>query len=405
MTDRIYLDYAAATPRWSAVTRLLGADLTFGNPDSLHETGRQARRALDAAKSQLAGYLQCHPDELVLTSGATEANNLAIFGIAQTLHERDGQPPHIVTSMIEHPSVLAPIQALEELGVPVTFVPVTPTGVIDLIALEASILPTTRLVSIMAANNEIGTIQPLRAIRKLLDSVNPKIILHTDAAQLAAWQPITVDHLRTDAITISGAKLGGLTGTGLLYLKRGTPLVGQVRGGGQQSDRRSGTEDPLLTQSLATALGEVRQALTRDPERVATLRIRLGQAISQAVPTTIRNDHVDGLPSLVSLTIPGLDAEAAVYALSAAGLDASTGSACQSTDERHRGHVLAALGRAEDVKSTLRFSLGWQTSESEIERAIPIICDVLKSSLAQSHQTRSVQRIGQKIATRYANAG
>ncbi len=401
MTDRIYLDYAAAAPRWTVVTKGL-ARSSFANPDSPHESGRAARAELEMAQRTLARHLACGSDELILTSGATEANNLAIFGIVHALHETTGDVPHIITSTIEHPSVLAPIEALEEVGVPVTFVPVTKTGQIDLVALEASILPETGLVSIMAANNEIGTIQPLREIRSLLNAVNPKIILHTDAAQLAAWQTFTVDDLRADAITISGAKLGGLIGTGLLYLKRGTPLMGQLRGGGQQQGRRAGTPDPTLAMSLATALGEVRAQLPGAHERVTKLRVKIWQALAAELPTLIRNDQMDGLPNILSVTLPGLDAEAAVYALSAAGVDISTGSACSVTDDQHRGHVLAALGRPADLISTLRFSLGWQTTAEEIAHAIPVITDVIRSVHTQTAQTSQIQQVGQKIATRYA---
>lgn len=401
----IYLDYAAATPLWPKVRRTLNAALkTYGNPGSLHSLGQTAKADLALAKQTLARLLSAHSHELVLTASATESANMAVFGVVE--HFRTQGPIHIITSTIEHPAVYEPIRRYEHEGVEVTYLPVDSTGRIRPEVLKAAIRPNTRFISIMAANNEIGAIQPIRALVRVTHAAAKElghhIVFHSDASQYAAWNRVNVEQLGIDLLTLSGPKLGG-PASGLLYIRTGTVLEPLLLGGGQQQHRRSGTEDPVSAAGFACAAQETQAAHTRRGDAVRALRDELSAKLHAAFPEGICNHLSDrnGLPNIVSFTLEGIDAEATVYALDAVGIAISAGSACSSAHPDYR--VLQALGRTVDqAKATLRMSLGWTSSQTEVRRAGIQLIRVLKQQREERAQLRTLETRGAQLATDYA---
>ncbi|MBI4032537.1 aminotransferase class V-fold PLP-dependent enzyme [Candidatus Berkelbacteria bacterium] len=400
----IYLDNAAATPLWPATRRALAHVATqWGNPGSPHRFGRQMRSAFDESLDAMARLLEVRRDELVLTAGATESTNLAILGAAEAYRADVGEWPHIITTEIDHPAV---VEAVAAAGAPVTYLPVDGRGRVHLATLQAALTPETGLVSVIAASNELGTVQPLHAIAKLLASHRTvsgrRPLLHTDAAQLAAWQPFTAAQLGADLITLSGAKLGAPVSGGLLYVRRGTPLAPLLHGGGQQAGRRPGTEDVAAAVGLATALATTWVRLPTIAPRVRRLRDRLATALTEAFPSATMLSDPDGLPSFVTLAIPELDAEAAVAALDAAGVAVSTGAACSSSADLFAGRALRAIGHEDAVGHTLRITLGHTTTRGETDRAIPILTTVLRRTLDHGKTATTIAAAGQRLAKRYA---
>jgi cysteine desulfurase len=347
----IYLDNAATTRVKPEVRAAMEPflDLYYGNPSSLHAAGRRARRALEDARETVAACLGGDPKEIVFTSGATESNALAIAGAAEALR---GRGDHLVTSAIEHPSVLETFARLEKQGWRATRVGVDDAGLVDPARVAAAVTPKTVLVSIMTVNNEVGSVQPIAEIRKAV----PGVVLHTDAAQAFGKVPVSVQDV--DLLTISAHKMHGPKGVGGLWIRKGTPFAAQMMGGGQEFDRRAGTENVAGAIGLAIVM-----SAATDPAPMAVLRDRLQRGLQM----------LGG----VKVSFHGVDGEAAILAMDAAGLCVSSGSACASGSTKP-SHVLQAMGLPSDVsKSSVRFSLSSLTTAEEIDVALDTAARVI----------------------------
>ncbi len=389
---RIYLDFATTTPLDPAVARAMKPywSRKFGNPSSLHAEGVEAGRALARARTTVARVLQAHPDEIVFTGSGTEANNLAISGLIAGM--KGDKKPHIVTSVIEHSSVLKPIQALEAAGVAeVTYVPVTEKGLVDLRAFMKSLRSTTVFVSIMLANNEIGTIQPVRKIANLIRDFartanlqtpipsrkKGELFFHVDACQAPNFLDVDQDRLRADLITLDGHKLYGPKGVGALYVRRGTPLSSVLLGGPQERGLRAGTENVALVVGFAEALRLASARRGAESKRLRVLRDRFFDRIRERIPSAVVNgDRRERLPNNVNISIPGLNAEFAVLQLDAAGVACSSKSACLQ-DER-ASYVIKALGRNDGLEANaIRFTLGRSTTAKDVDDALQALAAIV----------------------------
>lgn len=359
----IYLDSNATTPMLPAVWEAMRpfVEENPGNPASAHSFGRRARQALEDARERIAAVLDAHPDEVIFTSGGTEANNLALFGLA-------GDPPgHILVSPIEHPSVAEPIRQLEQWGFAVAYLPIDWTGVVVSDALAQLIRPETRLVSVMLANNETGAVQP---IEELAAQAAGKALFHCDAVQAVGRRPVRFHQLGVTALTLSAHKFHGPRGIGALLLQRGARLQPMFWGGHQQQGRRPGTEPVALAVGLARALelwqreSEVRWAL------VTRLRdLFLARLQASAAPVVLNGPAAGGMPHTLNLSFPGCRAEALLVNLDLAGVACSTGSAC-SSGSLLPSPVLQAMGVPPEVlHSALRFSFSALLTEAQVEEA------------------------------------
>jgi cysteine desulfurase len=361
--DSIYLDNNATTPVLPAVWEALRPFQTevYGNPASAHRAGRRARQALEDAREQVAALLGAHPDEVVFTSGATEANNLALTGLA-------GDPPgHVVTSPIEHPSVSEPVQRLAERGFAIDDLPVNRTGVVCAEGLPERLRPDTRLVTVMLANNETGAVQPVRLLVARLESA---CAFHCDAVQAVGKLPVHFHDLGVTTLSFSAHKFHGPRGIGALLVRRGTRLRPLLLGGHQQRGRRPGTEPVALVVGLATALDLAEREREARLARVRALRHRLlDQLRATAAPVVLNGPEEGGVPHTINLSFPGCRADALLMCLDLAGVACSTGSAC-SSGSLLPSPVLRAMGVPEEVlHSAMRFSLSALLTEEEIDEA------------------------------------
>jgi cysteine desulfurase len=361
--DPIYLDNNATTPLLPAVWEAMRPYLTdaYGNPASAHRVGRRARQGLEDARERTAALLGADPDEVVFTSGATEANNLALFGLA-------GEPPgHLIASPIEHPCVIEPVRRLAQLGFAVDWLPVDPAGVVRAEALSDVLRPDTRLVSVMLANNETGAVQPVPA---LVATLAGRAAFHCDAAQAVGKRPVHFHDLGVTALTLSAHKFHGPKGVGALLLRRGARLRPLLWGGHQQQGRRPGTEPVALAVGLAAALEEWRRDAQARQDHVVRLRHRfLDRLRSTAGPVVLNGPAEGGLPHTLNLSFPGCRADALLMNLDLAGVACATGSAC-SSGSLLPSPVLQAMGVPEEVlHSAMRFSLSPLLSEAEVDEA------------------------------------
>lgn len=362
----IYLDHNATTPVAPAVWDAMQAVLRegFGNPASAHGTGRRARRYLDEARERVAHCLGAFPDEVIFTSGATEANNLALLGLVPAA------PSTILTSPIEHPCVLEPLKQLEARGHAVRFLAVGSDG--RVLLPEAGTV-TPGLISLMLANHETGAIQPVPELRSLF----PGVLFHSDAAQAVGKIPVDFHALGIEALTLSGHKFGGPPGVGALLLRRNTPLRPLLHGGHQQRGQRPGTEPVALAVGLATALSQACTAMDQTANRLTTLRQQLLSQLQATCPPVVVNGPPPGdphsLPTALNLSFPGCRADVLLMALDLAGVACATGSAC-SSGSLLPSTVLTAMQIPEALlRSALRFSLGATTTAEEIQRAGAVI--------------------------------
>lgn len=380
LSKPIYLDHAATTPLDPAVLESMLPYLQqhFANPSSLYAAARQTRSAVEDARHSIARVLGAKPTEIVFTSGGTEGNNLAVQG---ALWAHPGA--HWVTTAIEHDSVLSNIGHLERAGHHSTVAPVGLNGIVDPQAVMAAVTENTVLVSVMLANNEIGTIQPIADIAKQLAQVRAErskrgvrlpIYLHTDACQAANYLDLHVSRLGVDLLTLGGSKLYGPKGTGALYVRTGTTLEPLLYGGGQERGRRSGTENVAGVIGLAHALELSAERRTFESRRLTPLRDGLIRDLLKAIPGAMLNgDPRRRLPNNANLTIPDAEGETLVLYLDNAGIQASTGSAC-STGSLDPSHVLLAIGRsAAQAQSSLRLTLGRTTTESDTAKLTGIL--------------------------------
>jgi cysteine desulfurase len=373
---RTYLDYNSTTPVDAAVLAAMLPYLCekFGNASSIHSAGQTARAALDRARESVAALIGAKPAEIVFTSGGTEADNLAIFGvIAASAAARK----HIITTAIEHHAVLNSCQALEKAGVAVTFVPVGHDGIVDPEDIRRALRPETILISVMHTNNELGTIQPIEEIGKI--AADADVYFHSDAVQSAGKLPLDAGRLGVDLLSISAHKIYGPKGVGALFVRSGTPLEPQFHGGHHERDRRPGTENVPGIVGLGKAAELARLILAADTERITALRDRLEDALLAAVPSVrVNGDRTRRVGNTTNLTFAGAGGEALLIALDLQGVAVSTGAAC-SSGAVEPSHVLLAAGLSPDeARSSLRFSLGRPTTPEEIDHAIAVIPDVVE---------------------------
>jgi cysteine desulfurase len=360
--DLIYLDNNASTPLLPAVWEAMRPFFfeRAGNPASSHAAGRQARQGLEDARERVAALLDAFPDEVIFTSGATEANNLAIFGLA-------GSPPgHILASPIEHPCVKEPLGRLGETGFQLDWLPVLPSGVVSREAFQSRLTPQTRLVAIMLANHETGAVQP---IRELAGIAGPAAF-HCDAAAAAGKMPISFRELGVTSLALCAHKSHGPKGIGVLLVKRGTRLRPQLWGGHQQQGRRPGTEPVPLAVGLATALELACTEMNERRDRVTHLRgILLQQLRTEAAPVVINGPESEGIPHTLNVSFPGCRADVLLMNLDLAGVACATGSAC-SSGSLLPSPVLQAMGKKGDIlHSAMRFSFSHLLTEAEIFEA------------------------------------
>ena len=372
----IYLDAAATTPVRREVLEAMWPALTqdFGNPSSHHTVGEAAGRALDYARRTAAQVLGCRPGEIIFTSGGTEANNLAIKGLA--LATPRGK--RIVVSAVEHPSVLETVEYLERLhGFTLVRVPVHPDGVVDLKALAAELTPETTLCTVMYANNEVGTIQPVEEIARLCREA--KVPFHTDAVQAAGWLDLDVGRLGVDALSISGHKLGAPKGCGLLYVSGRRPLEPLVHGGGQENGRRSGTENVAGAVAIATALSLAEKERAETVPRVTGYRDYLIEQVLKALPEAQLTGHrTERLPASASFCFPGTSGEAVLLELERRGVVCSSGSACSAGSDEPSG-VLLAMGIDPAVAQTaVRLTFTAAVKEAEIALAARAVASAVR---------------------------
>jgi cysteine desulfurase len=368
---RIYLDYNATTPPLPEVIGTVTRVLTdvFGNASSVHSFGQQAKAALDEARGQVAALLCAEPSEIVFTSGGTEADNLAIRGAAEALLPAGRR--RLVASGIEHEAVLSTFAALERCGWTTTLLRVGSTGIVSPAALEAAMTTDTALVSVMHANNEVGTIQPVAELSAIARQHGA--LFHTDAVQSAGKIPIDVKALGADLVAISGHKFGGPKGTGALWIRRGVRLVAQSTGGRQERGRRAGTENIPALAGLGTA-ATLAQSRLPAMSAVAERRDRLERGILSAVAgTSVNGDSSARVPNTTNISFDGIEAESLLIALDLEGVAVSTGSAC-SSGTLEPSHVLRAMNLPQPrTRNSLRFSLGLSTTTDEIDFVVGVL--------------------------------
>lgn len=376
---RIYLDHAAATPvRPEALRAWNDAVQTFGNPGGIHTEGTTALELLEKAREAVARVFQSRAGEIVFTSGGTEGNNIAIFGV----FGRDSlEGVHIVVSSIEHPSVLEPIAELERRGARVTRIAPDVIGRIAPDVVQSALTPQTRLVSIGWANGEIGVIQPLSTIAKAIRAYEKehgtRVIFHTDGGQAPLYARNTANSLGIDVMTLDSGKFYGPRGIGALFVKHGVTLVPIMYGGGQEGGLRAGTENPALAIGFAAALRAAAEERESESKRLTELKKEFIAAVTAAIPDVILNgDTEDALPHIVNISIPRMDAEYTALALDHRGVAVSTKTSCRE-GERESG-VIRALGGGEDrASSSLRFSFGLSTTSSDVIHAIQVLKEIL----------------------------
>ena len=377
----VYLDHAGTTPLDSKVLEAMVPYFSqrFGNPSSLHSVGQEARYALDEARERVAGVLHCRPREVVFTGGGTESDNAAIHGVATALQETGN---HVITSSAEHHAVLHACQHLESLGFEVTYLPVDADGMVQPEAVYNAINERTTLVSIMYGNNEIGTINPIseisKSIKKQAQDLSRTIVFHSDAVQAAGFLDLNVAHLGVDLMSLSGHKFYGPKGTGVLYIKRGTAYLPLSHGGGQERERRSGTENIPGIVGLSLALEAANSVREETSQRCAAMRDRIIEAVLERIPGSRLNGHPSQrLPNNVNFSFAGVEGEPILLGLDMAGIAASSGSAC-SSGSLEPSHVLLALGQsAETARGSPRLTLGRDNTEEGVEYLLGILVDLV----------------------------
>ena len=370
---RVYLDNNATTPVLPEVLTAMQPYFGehFGNASSIHHHGQETRAAVERARESLASLVGCRASEIVFTSGGTEGDNLAIFGLVNFGLSNPGQ--HVITSAIEHHAVLNSCKHLEALGCEVTYVPVDGRGQVDPDDVRRALRPNTRLITIMMANNETGVLQPVEEIGKV--AADADAYFHTDAVQAAGKVVIDVRRIGCDLLSISGHKMHAPQGVGALYVRKGTGLRPMLHGGSHERSRRAGTENVPGIVALGKAAELARKAFARgDLDRISGLRDRLEQTILGEVEATgVNGQSAPRVPNTTSVRFDGSDGEALVIALDLKGLAVSTGAAC-SSGAIEPSHVLTAMGlRPEQARGSLRFSLGKQNTSEDVEFALGLI--------------------------------
>ena len=380
--NRIYLDYAATTPTHPEVVKTMLPYFTdiFGNPSSIHTCGQEAKGAIDEARIKVAELIGAETEEIVFTSGGTEADNFALKGVA---FANESKGNHIITSAIEHHAVIEAGGFLAKRGFSVTYLPVDKYGVVNPEDVKKAITSKTILISIMHANNEIGTIQPITEIGKIARDTG--VYFHTDAVQTAGHIPVDVNLLGVDLLSMSAHKLYGPKGIGALYIRKGTRLIPFMHGGEQERGRRASTENIPGIVGFGRAAELARQGTNEEVEHLTYLRDKLIQGILENIGHTYLNGHpARRLPNNINVSIEFVEGESMCLNLDLAGICASTGSAC-SSGSVDASHVLLALGLPHiRAHGSLRFSLGKWTSEEEIEHVLDVLPGIVAKLRAMS---------------------
>ena len=383
---RVYFDYNATTPMSPDVVEAMhqtGRD-TFGNASSVHHFGQQAKAALDQARSSVAALIGAEPSEVVFTSGGTESDNMALRGVAEALEPLGRR--HLVATGIEHEAVLNTLRALARRGWSTTLLPVDQSGVVKPDALEQAITAQTAFVSVMHANNEIGTIQPVAELAAIAHAHGA--LMHTDAVQSTGKIPVDIRSLGVDLLSLSAHKFNGPKGAGALWVKRGIRMQPILTGGKHERNRRAGTENVPAIVGLGVAAGLAIQKLQSESARIGALRDRLEQGILAAVPGTAVNGAAQArVPNTTNISFDRVEAESLLIALDLEGVAVSTGSAC-SSGTLEPSHVLKAMGfPAHRTQNSLRFSLGLFSTEPEVDFVIDVLPRLVEKLRALTRKT------------------
>ncbi|MGB7061845.1 MAG: selenide, water dikinase SelD [Candidatus Zixiibacteriota bacterium] len=387
----IYLDHNATTPVDPEVAEAMLPFLQeyFGNPSSGHWYGTQTKLAVEKARRQVADLLGCHPDEVIFTSGGSESNNMAIKGVAYALQDKGR---HIITSEVEHPAVINPCKWLEKQGFTVTYVPVDEYGLIDPESVRKAIKAETILITIMQANNEVGTIQPISEISKV--AREQSIVFHTDSAQCVGKIPTNVEELGVDLLSIAGHKFYGPKGVGALYIRRGVKIETLVHGAGQEQGARAGTENVLEIVGLGKAAEIAQRDLDKKAAHMRTLRDRLWEGLKKGIPGLKLNGHPEKrLPNTLSVSFPGVDANTLLSELEEVA--ASPGAACHADSKEPSSVLLAMKVPPEMAFETIRFSTGRNTTAKEIDQAVDAITQAV-ARLSPSPEAPTVEKVDLK---------
>lgn len=384
MPQNIYLDYASTTPTDPLVLKAMEPywHKFYGNPSSLYQLGLKSKQAVLNSKKIISQILNCQPEEIIFTGSGTESINLAIKGPMMSVENG-----HVIISAIEHPAVLESANSLKKCGHQISILKVNNQGLINLFDLEKTIRDNTRLISVMMANNEVGTIQDIQKIGALIEKINnlrtkknlPKIYFHSDACQAAGVLDLNVKKLHVDLLTINGSKIYGPKGIGALYIKNGTKIEAIISGGGQENNLRSGTENVPAIVGLATALKLADKNKNSENKRLIKLRDQLIKNILDKIPDTKLNGSTDKrLPNNVNISILNIEAESLVLYLDKIGIQSSVGSAC-SADSLEPSHVIKALGASDnEAKGTIRFSLGKYNTDKDIDYLVKNLTTIVK---------------------------
>ena len=379
---RIYMDYAATTPMLPEVAEAMQPYFShrFGNPSSIHSMGQEARDAVEAARVHVAGLIGCQPGDVVFTGGGTEADNHAVKGVALANREKGN---HIITTAIEHHAVLYTCNYMKKLGFDVTVVPVDKYGMVDTDDIKKAITAKTLLVSVMHANNEVGTIQPIEEIGGITRRAG--VYFHVDAVQTAGHLPIDVDRMGIDLLSASAHKLYGPKGVGMLYIRTGTRILPLLHGGEQENERRAGTENVAGIAGFGKAAEIARAEMGKEAGRLSGYRDRLIDSVLEKVADAYLNGHrTSRLPNNTNFSIDFIEGESILMYLDAEGICASTGSACSSSSSEP-SHVLMALGiPVERARGSVRFTLGRWTSAEDVDRVVEALPRIVEKLRAMS---------------------
>ena len=379
---RIYLDHAATTPTHSEVVKAMLPYFTdaFGNPSSIYSYGQEARGSVEEARTKVAELIGARSEEIIFTSGGTEADNFALEGVAYT-NERKGN--HIITTSIEHHAVMEVCKFLERRGFRITYLPVDEYGLVAPDDVKRAITDKTILISVMHANNQIGTIEPVEEIAKIAREAG--VYFHTDAVQTLGHIPVNVDKLKVDLLSISAHKFYGPKGIGALYVRKGTRLVSLMHGGEQEKRHRAGTENVPAIVGLGKAVELAGQEMDKEAERLAYLRDKLIKGLGEKIDHIRLNGHpTRRLPNNVNVSVDFVEGESMLLNLDLEGICASTGSACSSAS-LEPSHVLLALGLSpEQAHGSLRFTLGRENTEADVERVLEVLPGIVAKLRAMS---------------------
>ncbi len=382
MSRFVYADHAATTALSDTAFHAMLPYLKdqYGNPSSLYGFAQKAKADLETARADVAACLGAKPEEIYFTSGGTEADNWALKGVAEL---RGTKGRHIITTAIEHHAILHTAEYLEKAGFEVTYLPVDSEGLVDPQAVKAALRPDTILISVMAANNEIGTVEPIAEIGKIAREAG--VLFHTDAVQAVGHVPVNVDDWNVDLLSLSAHKLHGPRGVGVLYVRKPLRLPPLIHGGGQEKGRRSGTENVAGAVGLAAALKEAVGLLDEEGKRLSALRDRLMDGLLAAVPRCkVTGPRENRLPGTASLVFECVEGESILLMLDAKGICSSSGSACSSAS-LDPSHVLLAIGLPHEIAhGSVRLSLGRETTDSDVDYMLEVIPEVIKKLRAMS---------------------